>query len=151
MSNYKLDNNEIILFEGQVTVKDLKTKVNFTLTSKKIVFEKEKGIFKKKLKAIDIIPLVNIKVYKESVQIKRRKSNITIQTIDRNISLSCSNTFEAKVIVEEIIKIKTGYNIFKRSSNKLKKAINVANDVKNVAVGVAAIAIPIYNYFKDRQ
>ena len=35
MSNYQLKNDEVILFEGQVTYKEIKSEVKFILTNKK--------------------------------------------------------------------------------------------------------------------
>lgn len=155
MNNYQLENDEVILFEGLVTVEELKSEVKFTLTSKKMKFEKEKGIFKRKLKTIDIIPLTNIKVYKENVQVKQNKENVMIQTINKNITLSCANMSEAKNIAEEIINIKTGSNKFNRNSKKATKIVkNVGNVVKGVGevvVAVGAIAGPIYRAWKNRK
>ena len=162
MNNYQLENDESILFVKQVVVEEFKSEVKFTLTSKKMIFEKEKGIFKRKLKVIDIIPLTNIKVYKEEVQIKQNEENVIIQTIDKNITLSCSNKAEAKNIAEEIINIKTGSNKFGRTS---KKATRVVKDVGNVVKGVGsvlkgvgevaaavvAIAVPVYKAWKNRN
>jgi len=155
MSNYQLENDEVILFEGLVTVEEFKSKVKFTLTSKKMKFEKEKGIFKRKLKVIDMIPLTNIKVYKEDVQVKQNKANVMIQTIDKNITLSCSNMSEAKNIAEEIINIKTGSNKFNRNSKKATKIVkdvgNVAKGVVEVVASVAPIAVTAYKTWKKRN
>ncbi|MDD2435820.1 MAG: hypothetical protein PHO63_06195 [Bacilli bacterium] len=41
MNNYQLKNDEAILFVGQVTVKESKSEVKFTLTSKNMIFEKK--------------------------------------------------------------------------------------------------------------
>ncbi len=155
MNNYQLENDESILFVGKVTVEEFKSEVKFTLTSKKMIFEKEKGIFKKKLKTIEIIPLTNIKVYKEDVQVKQNKANVMIQTIAKNITLSCSNISEAKNIAEEIINIKTGSNKFNRKSKKAKKIVkgigNVVKDVGEVVAAVFTIVVPVYKAWKKRN
>lgn len=154
MSNYQLEKDEVILFEGQVIVEEFKSEVKFTLTSKKMVFEKEEGIFKRKLKVIDIIPLINIKVYKECSQIldeSEKKINILVQTNDKNITLSCSNAFEANKIVEEMINIKIGSNILERSLSKLKEAVTAVNDTKDVVVEAAGIAVSAYQLLNRRK
>lgn len=155
MNNYQFEKDEVILFEGKVTVEEFKSEVKFTLTSKKMIFEKEKGIFKRKLKVIDMIPLTNIKVYKEDVQVKQNKSNVMIQTIDKNITLFCSNMSEAKNIAEQIINIKTGSNKFNRNSKKATKIVkdvgNVAKGVVEVVASVAPIAVTAYRTWKKRN
>lgn len=48
MANYELQADEVILYEGTVTGKQYKGSMQITLTSNKIVLEKEKGVFKKR-------------------------------------------------------------------------------------------------------
>jgi hypothetical protein len=146
MNNYKLEKDEVILFEGKVIAEEIKSEVKLTLTSKKMIFEKEKGIIKKKLKVIDTISLINIKTYKEDIQIKREKANIIIQTVDKNITLSCSNAFEAKKIIEKIISIKTGSSIMKRTGNKVKNTIGT---VGKAVAGTAVVVKMGYEIAKN--
>lgn len=151
MNNYQLEKDESIILERQVKVESIKSDIKFTLTSKNIILEKEKGIFKKKLKVIDIISLSSIKVYKDKVQIKQRKSDLIIQTTNKNVIISFSNGIEAKKIEEEIISIITGSNIIERSSSKLKKAINIVSDVKDVVVTASGIVVAIVAIFGGRK
>lgn len=44
MANYELQPDEVILYEGTVNCKEYKGNLQLTLTSRKIIFEKEKGI-----------------------------------------------------------------------------------------------------------
>lgn len=139
MSNYKLEKDEIILLEGQARVEEFKSEVRYVLTSKNILFEKEKGILKKSLKVVYKIPLENIKVYKDKIQIIQKKSDILIYAIDKTITISCSNTMEALKIKEKIIEAKTGHSKFKRGINKVAKVIADNPEVVTacVTVGVA--------------
>ena len=146
MGNYKLKNDEVILFEGQVKIEKIKSSAKLTLTSEKMIFEQEKGIFNKKLKVIDMIPLKNIKIYKEKVQIKQKKSVVIIQTIDKIITFSCPNILEAKKIVEKIISIKTNSNVFERGKSKLKKAVDVVNDSKDIVLAVGGIVATVIHH-----
>lgn len=143
MNNYQLEKDESIIIERQVKVEGIKSDIKFTLTTKNMILEKEKGIFKKKLKVIDVISLSSIKVYKDKIQIKQRKSDLIIQTTNKNIIISFSNAIEAKKIEEEIISIITGTNIIERSSSKLKKAMNVVNDAKDIVVTASGIVVAI--------
>lgn len=47
MANYELQSDEVVLYEGTVTSKAYKGNIQMTLTSQKIIFEREKGLFKK--------------------------------------------------------------------------------------------------------
>lgn len=47
MENYELESDEVILFKDVVTHNKLKEKLQLTLTSRKIILEKEKEIVKK--------------------------------------------------------------------------------------------------------
>ena len=60
MSNYKLSENEKLLLQEIVGLNTKKFKTKLTLTNQKLVFEQEKGLFKKKLELIEIIDLKEI-------------------------------------------------------------------------------------------
>jgi len=47
MGNYELQSDEVVLYEGMVTSKEYKGNLQLILTSHKMIFEKEKGLFKK--------------------------------------------------------------------------------------------------------
>jgi len=72
MSNFDLHPDEVILYEGQVSCKQYKGNLQVTLTSHKLVFEKEKGLFKKERELIDTFFLETIKFYNEAAQIKQK-------------------------------------------------------------------------------
>lgn len=151
MSNYQLKNDEVILFEGQVTYKEIKSEVKFILTNKKMVIEKEKGLFKKKFKLIDTILLDDIKIFKNDVQVKNNKEEVLIQTIEKNITFICSDISEAKKIVGEIIDIKTDSNSYERGKNKVKKTLSVINDGMEILEKASPIIMAIAGYFINKK
>lgn len=81
MGNYELQIDEVVLYEGIVRSSTFKGSVRLTLTSKRMIFEKEKGLFKKELEVIDVILLENIKTYNNAVQVKQKGAEVEIQTI----------------------------------------------------------------------
>ena len=95
MANYDLQSDEVVLYEGMVTSKAYKGNLQITLTSKKIVFEKEKGVFKKERELVDIISLENIKFYNDTAQIKQKGTDVELQTVDKNITLVFSGMLES--------------------------------------------------------
>lgn len=132
MKNYELDANEVILFEDIVTYSEAKGTLQLTLTSKKIILEKEKGIIKKEKELIDIINLDDIKIYNDKAQVHQKSVDVTIQTVTKNIKISFYGMLKANKFVTKIIDAITGTTIAERSTNKIKGAINTVDDVLGI-------------------
>lgn len=128
MGNYELQADEVVLYEGTVTSSDIKGNLLITLSSRQLIFEKEKGIFKKERELMDIIPLENVKFYNDEAQIKQKSDAVTIQTVEKNITLTFSGMLEARKFAGKIIDAVTGTTIAKRGSNKIKDAFNMVDD-----------------------
>lgn len=128
MQNFELESEEVILYEEFVNSNEFKGHLKLTLTSQKIIFEKEKGLFKKELELVDIIFLENIKFYNDKVQVKQKGSNVIIQTTNKNITISFSDILKARKFVNNVIDTITGTTIAKRGSNKIKDAFNIVDD-----------------------
>lgn len=132
MNNYELLADEVILYEGisSITIIDKKKishALQVTLTSKKLIFEKEKGIFKKERELIDIILLENVKLYNDTVQVKQKTNSVEIQA-DKNIKFTLNGMLEARKFTGKIIDAVTGTTLAKRSSEKIKNAFNMIDD-----------------------
>lgn len=132
MENYELESDEVILFEDVVTHNKLKGTLQLTLTSRKIIFEKEKGIIKKEKILMDIINLEDIKIYNEKVQVKQKGLEVTIQTIKDNIIITFYGMLKANKFVGKLIDTVTGTTFTKRSTEKIKGAFNTVDDVLGI-------------------
>lgn len=128
MANYELQPDEVILYEGTVNCKEYKGNLQLTLTSKKIIFEKEKGIFKKEKELVDVVALEQVKIYNDAAQIKQKASEVEIQTIAKNLTIIFSGMLEARKFTGKIIDAVTGTTVAKRGSNKIKDAFNMVDD-----------------------
>jgi hypothetical protein len=128
MDNYEIDNDEVILYEGKVGYNKNYIDIDFKLTSKKMIFEKQKGFLKKTKELINIVPLDKIKVYNDSVQIKQKMNELQVQTLDENFSIYASGILEAKKIITKIIDTITGTTISKRGSQKLNGAFDLVDE-----------------------
>ena len=145
MENIKLENDEIIILNEIVSLDNIDN-VKLTLTNKKMIFRKEKGFFKKKLRVIEELPLSDIKVYNDKVQINQDKDTITIQATNKNITLACNNFITARKIIEEVTTIKTGKSVFERGMTKINSFANNFNksqDTIKAIGGVASIIIGV--------
>ena len=128
MANYDLQADEVVLYEGSATSNSHKGSLLVTLTSKKLVLEKEKGIFKKERELIDSIQLDSIKFYNDAAQIKQKGDAVEIQTAAANLTLSCSGMIEARKFTGKIVDAVTGTTLAKRSSDKIKGAFEMVDD-----------------------
>ena len=128
MANYELLADEVVLYQGAVTSKNYKGSLQMTLTSHKIVLEKEKGLFKKELELIDIILLETVKFYNNAAQIKQKNDTVEIQTTDKNIALVFSGMIEARKFTSRIVDAVTGTTLAQRSSDKIKDAFGMVDD-----------------------
>lgn len=137
MANYELQNDEVVLYEGRVISNSYKgdmisnllnSEILLTLTSKKVIFEKEKGLLKKERELIDTVLLENIKVYNEMPQVKQNRSDVEIQSVEKNITITFMNASEARKFTGKIVDASTGTTIAKRGSEKIKSAFNMVDD-----------------------
>lgn len=128
MNNYEIDNDEVILYEGKVGYNKNHIDVEFKLTSKKMIFEKQKGLIKKSKELIDIVPLDKIKIYNDSIQIKQKMNELQVQTLDKNFSIYANGMLEAKKINTKIIDTLTGTTISKRGSQKISESIDLVDE-----------------------
>lgn len=128
MQNYELHADEVVLYEGEVTSKAYKGNLQLTLTSKKIVLEKEKGLFKKERELVDIIPLENVKFYNDTAQVRQKSDSVEIQTIEKNIAFVFSGMLEARKFTGKIVNAVTGTTLAKRSSDKVKGAFDMVDE-----------------------
>lgn len=128
MANYDLQADEVVLYEGSATSNSHKGSLLVTLTSKKLVLEKEKGIFKKERELIDSIQLDSIKFYNDAAQIKQKGDAVEIQTAAANLTLSFSGMIEARKFTGKIVDAVTGTTLAKRSSDKIKGAFEMVDD-----------------------
>ena len=128
MANYDLQADEVVLYEGSATSNIQKGSLFVALTSKKLVLEKEKGIFKKERELVDIILLDTIKFYNDAAQIKQKGDTVEIQTATINLTLTFSGMIEARKFTGKIVDAATGTTLAKRSSDKIKDALNMVYD-----------------------
>ena len=134
MGNYELLADEVVLYEGAVTSKNYKGTLQLTLTSQKIIFEKENGVFKKERGLIDILPLETVKVYNGAAQVKRKGNTVEVQTIDKNIVIVFAGVLEARKFISNAVNAVTVTTLAHRSSDKIKDAFNMVDDTLGIDI-----------------
>ena len=147
MENYKLVEDEVILFESNILKGDYKLSgtLHLTLTSKKIIIEQiiEKGFIKKEIEKnlIENILLEKIKIHNGKIQAEQKSNNVFIQTKDKNINISFLGMMDAIKFTTKLKDVITNTTVTERSVDKIKGAINTVDDVlgfdtRNVVKGV---------------
>lgn len=135
-----MSNNEVELEKIMVKYGKDNLDTQLILTDKHLVFEQEKGLFKKKLRPVYILALDDIKMYKNEVKIEQKNKLVTMQTKDKDVSFTCDSIIDARKIMEKIIDIKTDSSVFDRATDKAKEVITKAVTVVGL-VGTAAVAV----------
>lgn len=128
MGNFELLSDEVVLYEGVVSSNQHKGSLLITLTSQKIVLEKEKGLLKKNRELVDIIELVTVKFYNDAVQIKQKGSDVEVQTTAGNVTFTFSGMIEAGKFKGKIVNAATGTTLAKRVSDKTKSAFEMVDE-----------------------
>ena len=128
MANFELLSDEVLLYEGTAICKAYKGNLQLTLTSQKLVFEKEKGLFKKERELVDVIPLESVKFYNDAAQIKQNGSEVEVQTIEKKLTIVFSGMLEARKFTGNVINAVTGTTLAKRGSNLIKDAFTMVDD-----------------------
>ena len=128
MENFELQADEVILYEGTATSRQYKGSLQVTLTSHKLILEKERGIFKKERELLTAVSLCDIKSYNGEAQIRQKGSDVELQATTENITLSFSGILEARKFTNKAIGAATGSTAAKRGSNKVKNAFDLIED-----------------------
>lgn len=126
--NYTIDSDEVILFEGEIGYNRNVVNDYLTLTNKKMIFEKKKGLFKSKKELIEIIYLNDIKIHNNEVQCVSKGFDVNIQTIQKNIKMTFNGLILPKKICTLIKNELTGTNALSRGSDKVNNALNTVDE-----------------------
>ena len=142
MQGYTLKENEVILFQHDVTstkfgvTKEiLLTNINF------VVFEKTKKLFSKEEVQAEIYPVDTVKCYNGVPQIKAKNTSVEIFFTNSELTLTFLTKHDAVKLVNTAIELITGKTLSARGADKVKDAlhlmdntlgINTVETVKNV-------------------
>ncbi len=133
MRTFEIADDEVILFQGYVYCND--ETENLTLTSKKIVLEKEEkvktGFIKseKNVILVDQLILENIKQFNGNYLVNQKGSNVSIQSVNKDYTITFEDILKAKVFVTKIMDALTAKSLSQRGVDKVKGAFNTVDDI----------------------
>ena len=132
MDNFELDPEEVVLEEKSVKASIAKGTLKMTLTSKKIMLEKQKGLLKKEFELIEVLPLVELKYFNGKPQVKQKGNDVTLQMISQNFTITFENRIDAKVFVEKVKDAATGTNVAERGAVMVTRTFGYVDDVLGI-------------------
>ena len=144
--NYKLNKKEKVLLEEIIGFNNKKINTKLTLTCERMIFEKKKGLFKKKWKLIETIYLEEIKKENNIVGLKQNNNILEVETIYEIINLYFEDSKTLKRVTKEIESILV--------PSKLKGILGFLNENKkeiaNAVVAIGELGIQVNNALKKK-
>lgn len=122
---------EGLLYEGNVSLNNNKFNILLTIDEEHLLFQKQKGLFKKKYVTEKEILIKNINVSKDKKGINLNKNSFTVLTSSEDYTFTCSSEEEAKKIYAVLDKL-----VFVPEDEKKKKFKKIAKGAFKVAVAV---------------
>lgn len=142
MTNYTLQPNETVLYQGNVSIEKRSGTVEMILTNLNLVFIITTRKFLAKSQVdVETYPVEEIKIYNNAPQIKQKNARVEIFLTGGEIVANFESMFEAGKFVNSALRLLTGKSMAERGADKFKGAvglvddtlgINTVNTVKNV-------------------
>ena len=137
---------EETLLEGKIERKEKPTKAFIELTSQRLLFKKEKGLFKKRMMIFDEIELSKINKDNKKAKIIKNDLNISIDTKDGLIEFTCKEEETATKLLETIHRIVDEPTAIAKGKDKIKQIVKAINDnpesvdaAKEIASGIITL------------
>ena len=142
MDNYTLKADETILYRGSVVVlRDGKSnekkdhESDILLTNLNIVIVTTTKKILRTVAETFTYRVKDVKIYDESVQVKRKKSIVDIYLKDCELFLDFKKESEAKDFCGKALRLISGESKFVRSVKKAKKTVNETNEALDIDIG----------------
>lgn len=130
---YKLESDEVALFESDVSLKENKDKNVILITNHNIVIETtKKKMFKKPEFSLQVYPTSDIKLYNDQPQIKQKSNDVFVSLINKELQLTFESMFLARKFVTKAIESVTGKTVSTRGAGKIKSAIGLVDDTLGI-------------------
>lgn len=125
MKQYFLEEDEVVLYKGWVTLCNQNGLINLKLTNKNIILSSDTDEVK--------VYLVNdIKIYQEEPQIKINGKNVEIYLKSEELEISFESKNELKKFVNEATKLITGKSVIMHKVEKAKAVVEYVEETLGV-------------------
>lgn len=133
MTNYTLQKNETILYQGNVSLEHCNGTTEILLTNLNLVFIiTTKKLLSKSNVEVETYLIDDIKLYNNVPQIKQKSSRVEIFMTCAEIVVNFVSIFEASKFVNAALRLLTGKTMAERSADKFKGAIGLVDDTLGI-------------------
>ena len=133
MENYNLGPNEVVLYKGDVKLKDTSGSTELILTNINLVFINEiKKLFSKEEVFTFEYPIQSIKLYEGVPQIKEKGESVEIYLLETEIEIEFYSKTELHKFTNAAYKLLTGETSAQRGAKKIKDAISLVDDTLGI-------------------
>ena len=133
MTNYALQPNETILYQGNVSIEKRNGIVEMILTNLNLVLIITVRKFLAKAQVdVETYPIQEIKIYNNEPQIKQKNARVEIFLTCGEIIANFDSMFEAGKFVNSALRLLTGKTMAERSADKFKGAVGLVDDTLGI-------------------
>ena len=133
MTNYTLQPNETVLYQGNVMIESRIATVEMILTNLNLVFviTTRKFLAKSQID-VEVYPIEEIKVYNNVPQIKQKNNRVEIFLSCGEVAVLFASMFEASKFVNAALHLLTGKTMAERGADKFKGAVGLVDNTLGI-------------------
>lgn len=129
MENYKLREDEVVLFKKNVIVKDKKGTSELILTNLNVIaIIKNNEELPKEEVTVLVYPIQSIKMYEGKPQVKPNGKLVEIYLLETELEVEFFSKSDLHNFVNATNKLLTGKTIIQRGADKIKETIDVVDE-----------------------
>lgn len=133
MEHYDLEENEVVLYKGQVTKPKQKGSIQLILTNINFVLiNKQKKLFSKEQINVDTYPISEIKYYNGLPQVLKKGNLIELYFLNEETEFTFESRNEARKFVNATLNLLTNKTTFERTAEKVKNTISVVDNTLGI-------------------
>lgn len=133
MEHYKLQPDEVMLFEDHIFISGSKASNHLILTNfNLVVISTIKKMFKSDDVTVTSYPVTDIKIFNDAPQVKQSKDVVTVFLSSGELVFSFDTSLKAMKFVNKVIELITGKTTATRGAGKVKSALGLVDDTLGI-------------------
>lgn len=133
MENYDLEENEVVLYKGNVLLSNQKGLTQLILTNINFVLiTKQKKLFGKDQVNVETYAVNEIKYYNNNPQVIKKGNLIELYFLSEEVEFTFDSRNEARRFVNATLTLLTNKSTFERNAEKVKDTISVIDNTLGI-------------------
>lgn len=129
MEHYDLDETEVVLYKGNVTLPNLKGDTQLILTNINLVLiTRVKKLLAKEQVSVESYPMNEIKYYRDIPQVLRKGNLLELYFLHEEVEFSFNSSSDARKFVNATLTLLTNKTNFERKAEKVKSTISTLDN-----------------------